>query len=406
MINISIHAPHTGRDDLDFYAVLDVHNISIHAPHTGRDSHSVKRLQAMDGFQSTRPIRGATVTGKMGGTSYAFQSTRPIRGATQQPERREHHPTHFNPRAPYGARLACFLAADDVSRISIHAPHTGRDQPDKESRNEYTHFNPRAPYGARQAVSSETVVQREISIHAPHTGRDDCGAWWGPRARDFNPRAPYGARRNGDLGNAILHNISIHAPHTGRDARHPGECGGCFAFQSTRPIRGATGKAPERDMQWPNFNPRAPYGARHDLSSLFNKPIEISIHAPHTGRDKYSSHDLTVTPDFNPRAPYGARRAAYRVICVGNCAISIHAPHTGRDVQDLTFVRGSYAFQSTRPIRGATLISPSMVKATPISIHAPHTGRDGVPSSLTSLSCNFNPRAPYGARLRVGSYVY
>ena len=262
MINISIHAPHTGRDDLDFYAVLDVHNISIHAPHTGRDSHSVKRLQAMDGFQSTRPIRGATVTGKMGGTSYAFQSTRPIRGATQQPERREHHPTHFNPRAPYGARLACFLAADDVSRISIHAPHTGRDQPDKESRNEYTHFNPRAPYGARQAVSSETVVQREISIHAPHTGRDEMETL----ATRF-----------------------------------------CTTFQSTRPIRGATHVTRGNVVDVLHFNPRAPYGARRAKPRKGICNGQISIHAPHTGRDGTILQHVCPYFYFNPRAPYGAR---------------------------------------------------------------------------------------------------
>ena len=57
-------------------------------------------------FQSTRPIRGATdihfipVQRRNG-----FQSTRPIRGATHRVARRE----------------------PGSVRISIHAPHTGRD---------------------------------------------------------------------------------------------------------------------------------------------------------------------------------------------------------------------------------------------------------------------------------------
>ena len=55
-------------------------------------------------------------------------------------------------------------------------------------------------------------------------------------------------------------------------------------FQSTRPIRGATGLV---------------HGAPLDLV--------ISIHAPHTGRDF---------------------RRLWRKLCL---AISIHAPHTGRD---------------------------------------------------------------------------
>ena len=34
---------------------------------------------------------------------------------------------NFNPRAPYGARLFKRLFVAKVYKISIHAPHTGRD---------------------------------------------------------------------------------------------------------------------------------------------------------------------------------------------------------------------------------------------------------------------------------------
>ena len=79
--------------------------------------------------------------------------------------------THFNPRAPYGARLAAAFDIPATIGISIHAPHTGRDY--------------RAPI---------TVEESGISIHAPHTGRDVCTH---ANSRGFP--------------------ISIHAPHTGRD---------------------------------------------------------------------------------------------------------------------------------------------------------------------------------------------
>ena len=79
--------------------------------------------------------------------------------------------------------------------------------------------------------------------------------------------------------------ISIHAPHTGRDYEVRGGALCINEFQSTRPIRGATG--------W--VSPKMP-------------AKNISIHAPHTGRD---FHDKRLA------APDG---------------ISIHAPHTGRDV--------------------------------------------------------------------------
>ena len=103
--------------------------------------------------------------------------------------------------------------------------------------------------------------------------------------------------------------ISIHAPHTGRDG---------------------LGKLPLWRMG--NFNPRAPYGARR------------VIVAP----------DLLVVSNFNPRAPYGARRMTYSQYWDEDC-ISIHAPHTGRDIKICNNLRALSLFQSTRPIRGATL---------------------------------------------------
>ena len=80
---------------------------------------------------------------------------------------------------------------------------------------------------------------------------------------------------------------------------------------------------------------------------------------------------------FNPRAPYGAR---LQVVCFRNLAdyISIHAPHTGRDSDRGIATIPLEIFQSTRPIRGATSTR-----------------------QYNSISgCYFNPRAPYGARLK------
>ena len=59
-------------------------------------------------------------------------------------------------------------------------------------------------------------------------------------------------------------------------------------------------------------------------------------------------------------------------------AISIHAPHTGRDKPS------EYIYTLRRLI----------------SIHAPHTGRDPLSRFSSDTPANFNPRAPYGARLK------
>ena len=56
---ISIHAPHAGRD-ADAETSVENLGISIHAPHAGRDYTVGQIRRYTDGFQSTRPMRGAT----------------------------------------------------------------------------------------------------------------------------------------------------------------------------------------------------------------------------------------------------------------------------------------------------------------------------------------------------------
>ncbi len=168
----------------------------------------------------------------------------------------------------------------------------------------------------------------------------------------FNPRAPCGAR-------------PVHRPN------------GPFSrmFQSTRPVRGATLCVIDRVFDNVSFNPRAPCGARptrrlqsHRYFWCFNP------RAPCGAR-----HDAGVYKGrfccFNPRAPCGARRALKAGVVASN-AVSIHAPRAGRDKPFDTPVRVRHTFQSTRPVRGATL-----------AIRANKPNKNG-----------FNPRAPCGAR--------
>ena len=104
-----------------------------------------------------------------------------------------------------------------------------------------------------------------------------------------------------------VYDVSIHAPHAGRDWRR--------------------WRHPQRRQR---FNPRAPCGARLGHACDKRNLPEVSIHAPHAGRD-------LVLPDLLP---------SYRV--------SIHAPHAGRDTTDGMSHLPNSAFQSTRPMRGAT----------------------------------------------------
>ena len=168
--------------------------------------------------------------------------------------------------------------------ISIHAPHAGRDF--------YVDFDDTA---------------RFISIHAPHAGRDI----------------------SRPLSDILLY-ISIHAPHAGRDAMTRPMPAPTLPFQSTRPMRGATSKT-VRISAFFIISIHAPHAGRDPFSCAMDSRASISIHAPHAGRDNEYVISKLEYMDFNPRAPCGARRRFYQR----------SAPQG--------------AFQSTRPMRGATI---------------------------------------------------
>ena len=152
-------------------------------------------------------------------------------------------------------------------------------------------FNPRAPYGARRPGTAVPATPGNFNPRAPYGARRHrtCRR---TQPRNFNPRAPYGARLMGCVSSAA--------------ASH--------------------------------FNPRAPYGARRPAGHCISRHDGISIHAPHTGRDKLIEQSLEVMS-----------------------LISIHAPHTGRDELVRVKALRPVGFQSTRPIRGATILSGVLV---------------------------------------------
>ena len=189
----------------------------------------------------------------------------------------------------------------------------------------------------------------------------------------FNPRAPWGARRGASS-----------CPAEG------------VAFQSTRPVGGATVKlsrhisnlrcfnprAPwggdQRSCSSPRrcscFNPRAPWGARlFDGCGVFWRH-GVSIHAPRGGRDDHSPGVRPHPKRFNPRAPWGARLMTPEMVTMGQC-FNPRAPWGAR-----LFGRG-FVIRSLR-----------------VSIHAPRGGRDRRKTQKQSAWVRFNPRAPWGAR--------
>ena len=56
--------------------------------------------------------------------------------------------------------------------------------------------------------------------------------------------------------------------------------------------------------------------------------------------------------------------------------ISIHPPRAGRDFLSHLLLNQHIRFQSTRPVRGGTMVKPSLPSGRIISIHPPRAGRD------------------------------
>ena len=212
-----------------------------------------------------------------------FQSTRPVWGATKEPERSAPCLT-ISIHAPRMGRDLPIHAVRRGIWISIHAPRMGRDRPHKQ-RNRYGRISIHAPRMGRDAYVVVQSYRARISIHAPRMGRDYCRYLVKPPYHDFNPRAPYGARprRGGEAMSTEA--ISIHAPRMGRD----------MDFSKRRPHRHA------------NFNPRAPYGARPCLARPLALAMLFQSTRPVWGATSRCTAKTLSGFYFNPRAPYGAR---------------------------------------------------------------------------------------------------
>ena len=129
------------------------------------------------------------------------------------------------------------------------------------------------------------LCNKEISIHAPLTGCDGLTFWAVCQQVNFNPRTPYGMRRSTQAKNQLYSWISIHAPLTGCDVRSTLIVWPISIFQSTHPLRDATCTFISIKSSGMYFNPRTPYGMRHKPMTYAYGNANISIHAPLTGCD-------------------------------------------------------------------------------------------------------------------------
>ena len=184
------------------------------------------------------------------------------RGARRSATWRRLRRKHFNPRAPRGARRVYKLRRRLKKAISIHVPREGHDKIPSMSAIWCMDFNPRAPRGARPWCRCCRFLGRPyFNPRAPRGARLAC-ILSATLTLHFNPRAPRGARRNIFLlicnipqfqstcparGTTIGCRfqdadqiISIHVPREGHDQRELVSWRYGHGFQSTCPARGTT----------------------------------------------------------------------------------------------------------------------------------------------------------------------
>ena len=279
--------------------------------------------------------------------------------------------------------------------ISTHVPHAGHDKVERRRCGYCQNFNSRAPCGARPYVAFDRFqlwkfqltcpvrgttipeinffISFPISTHVPRAGHD-CNV---PRAlhllANFNSRAPCGARRFYKIFAAVGSSFQLTCPMRGT-TRSSSHSHSFWEFQLTCPMRGTTDEQ-ERFINW----------------------AEISTHVPHAGHDYFGRGRIVDIPNFNSRAPCGARRAGLRRTSPSS-AFQLTCPMRGTTGLDGDCAATICKFQLTCPMRGTTQRPPPRVRWRPISTHVPHAGHDLISLASVSTLNDFNSRAPCGAR--------
>ena len=144
-------------------------------------------------FQSTHPMRGATLMSALTETSRTFQSTHPMRGATVSVSCVPFHHLHFNPRTPCGVRLVASVLV--IAPLLFQSTHPMRGAT-KASSLLFLPCTFQSTHPMRGATRLKERTEDGKNYFNPRT---PCGVRPGNGLRirwlyHFNPRTPCGVR--------------------------------------------------------------------------------------------------------------------------------------------------------------------------------------------------------------------
>ena len=129
----------------------------------------------------------------------------------------------------------------------------------------------------------------------------------------FQSTLPVRGATAGCVEIASIKKISIHAPRAGSDDASGSTTKTRNAFQSTLPVRGATRQYGVTQGSRTNFNPRSPCGERRRKRGEPKSVCLISIHAPRAGSDRYTFDAQLQEAAFQSTLPVRGATLGYSV---------------------------------------------------------------------------------------------
>ena len=331
-------------------AILRRARVSIHAPRVGRDmSNSVRSLRATS-FNPRAPCGARPVPCCFTSCFSGFQSTRPVWGATM-----------------------LWLGIPFSSVVSIHAPRVGRDLNCSFDTFTRISFNPRAPCGARRRRRSrKSRKNQSFNPRAPCGARPVNGCGLSDKSLFQSTRPVWGATLGARYGDCTRR-VSIHAPRVGRDRAVLSGQSYTIGFNPRAPC-GARPVILRDVAAGAGFNPRAPCGARPQLADTMIVDLQFQSTRPVWGATLAGLPIFDHAKFQSTRPVWGATSIAW--LSLSGYAVSIHAPRVGRD--GLQGGRSEYegvSIHAPRVGRDVALVA-APPESVAVSIHAPRVGRD------------------------------
>ena len=217
----------------------------------------------------------------------------------------------------------------------------------------------------------------KVSIHALLAECDGRGADEGGRPCGFNPRTPCGVRRYPGGVQELLERFQ--STHSLRSATYYDGAADATSMVSIHALLAECDPAGSlSEPGLPGFNPRTPCGVR---------PLARTSPYHPSG--------------FNPRTPCGVRLVFWRISFSMLFLVSIHALLAECDFLFFRPSSQSNRFQSTHSLRSATYGYLVTKPDGEVSIHALLAECDFMLTPPATPMPGFNPRTPFGVRLRV-----